>query len=108
MAGWPFQEMGLKNGPYSTTYLVILKREKPVFLLKIIVIGAGKFMFLMTCDTEGKICHVAKFYYLSLEISALGVIQNKLPAIFNFIFPPVLRPVGTPQHTAPPPTLHVS
>lgn len=87
MAVWPFQEMGLKNSPYSTTYVVILKREKPVFLFKIIVIGAGQFMFLMTCDTEGKIRHMAKLYYLSVEISALGMIQNKLPAILNFIFP---------------------
>lgn len=97
-----FMKWALKNGPYSTIYVVILKREKLVFLFKIIVFGAGKFMFLMTCDTEGKICHMAKLYYLSVEISALGVIQNKLPAILNFIFPPVLKPVGTPQHTAPP------
>lgn len=64
MVVWPFQEMGRKNSPFSTTDVVSLKREKPVFLFKIIVIGAGKFMFLMTCDTEGKTSHVAKLYII--------------------------------------------
>jgi len=51
----------------------------------------------MNCDTEEKTWHIAKLHYLSVEIPALGVIWNKLPAILNFIFPSVLKPMLTAE-----------
>lgn len=40
----------------------------------------------MNCDTEEKTGHMAKLFNLPVEITASGVIWNKLPAILNSIF----------------------
>lgn len=72
------------------------------------------FFLKQTTCREETTWHMAKLRYLSVEMTALGVIWNNLPAILTFIFPSLLKPVDsrgedTPTyHTTVDPWIHES